>query len=309
MNIYLLHLLVAGAAGFFVMRYRDTRQKWHLAQAGIALYLGTLAVALLAAYSAALYPEMIPRVFLVPLLGGIPAAVLFHMGSAQPSRVKTGIVFALFFSASTAPALYFGGPLRPRLAEMEATLLVLELVPEASIYGISQMKPLEREQAAAKLGAVLPEAGKFARIGALKRLTLLRREARSSLHTIIPLIAEADAETLPHLLGLLQAMGRRAAESAPALRERLAKASDAKESQALQKTLDLVEFAEPAPAAPPGPSAAALPGPSEEEARFKAARAARAKQAFISRLARIHYVVVPRKTSSFQAPKISTGPR
>lgn len=214
-----IYLLAAGLAAFFAKRYSETKKASYLTYSAFLVYCVAFFLTMGAGYDAVLDSAKEPRIFYTAFFIGAAAAGLTAWGREGWRKLVPAVHLLLFCWAASFSALclnYF----REMVYEIETSQALSKAVPHSGREEIGALSPERQAAMAKKFGELLPTAGKYVRWGMIRRLRYMAG-AEEAVPGLIPVIREADHNTIYDIRKLLETLGRKAAAAAPALRARL----------------------------------------------------------------------------------------
>lgn len=220
MFLTLSALALAGFAAWCVRNYSNGGGRDWLTYAGYALLPLTFVLTMKAGASAVLHGGPFKIFAALFLFTGLTYALL-RAGSDGAGKAPLWLTLAMFICTLSAAISLEG--YRGMIIKHHATGECRKVVAECSSGILPRLPAPKKQEAVRKITDALAATGDhYTRIGLIYNLYYVPAEAQAALPAIIPLIAEADPDTLEYILKLLDKMGTGAADAAPALAARLA---------------------------------------------------------------------------------------
>jgi len=215
----LIYLASSGLAAFCAKKYSATKNASYLNCSAFLVYCIAFCLTIGAGYDAVLDKAEEPRVFYTAFFSGAVAAGLTAWGREGWRKLIPAAHLLLFCWVAIFSAFclnYF----HELVYDIETSQALYKAVPGSGREAIRAMSPERQAAMAKKFGELLPTADKYVRWGMIRRLKYMAG-AEEAVPALIPVIQEADYDTLRDIRKLLETLGRKAAAAAPALRARL----------------------------------------------------------------------------------------
>jgi len=214
-----IYLASSGLAAFCAKKYYGTKNASYLTCSALLVYGIAFCLTMGAGYDAVLDKAKEPRIFYTAFFSGAVAAGLTAWGREGWRKLIPAAHLLLFCWAAVFSAFclnYF----HELVYELETSQALYKAVPHSGRETIKEMSTERQAAMAKKFAELLPAADKYTRWGMIRRLKYMAG-AEEAVPALIPVIQEADYNTMRDIRKLLETLGGKAAAAAPALRARL----------------------------------------------------------------------------------------
>ncbi|HCC47069.1 MAG TPA: hypothetical protein DEQ38_02975 [Elusimicrobia bacterium] len=235
MFLTLLALALAGFAAWCVRNHMNKGGRDWLTYAGYALMPLTFVLTMKAGASAVLHGGSFKIFAALFLFTGL-TYVLLRAGSDGTGNAPLWLTLAMFIGTLSIAISLEG--YRGMIIKHHATGECRKVVAECSSGILPRLPAPKKQEAVEKMTAALAATSDhYTRIGLICNLYYVPAEAQAALPAVIPLIADADPDTLGYILKLLDKMGTGAADAAPAVAARIAGRTPRESTYELEATL------------------------------------------------------------------------